>query len=336
MDDHGVERCDPGVHENVLSLYSVPSIEALNQQQVWVRRVFFVDGYGRDVVLISFLRRPDEPPELEVVTPLRDDGTRWPVMRAVVPPETWNRILSEDRFFDRELVEPTQEKREDLSIVICIHSWVYTVEASDPERRQLNTAGAFEPPQIRRDVEDACSNGLGEQFATILSEHASDLLPYCAPHDADYFRNSVTRIAACAVLTGDRMTAGKLLKAAQILDSSPRYFGDDIRRLFGTSSRLHRPDDDPGSEGARAATAWAALFPDNSYGFTRFSRIHGENADRAVMEGRIVHQGEIEHSDRVRYFEAPVVLRWAREFGDLRIVDAEVGVFVETSSPFRR
>ena len=336
MDDNGLERCDPDVHARLLELYGVQSIEALNEQEVWVRRAFFVDGYGRDVALISFLRRPGESPMLEVLTPRRTDGTQWPVMRTDVPPEIWGRVIYEDRFFDRDLVVPAQDDGADAPIVICVHAWLYVVEASDPERRQLNTAGVSQSGLVRRDVEDACSDGLAEPYATLLSELASGILPFCAPDAAEYFRNAATRLAACAVLSGDRMTASELMQATRILDLSPQYFRDDIGRLFGTRARLHRPDDPPGSEGTRARQAWIALLTERRYSTLLFDRIHGENADRGVMEGEWVASEAIEGEDRIRWVAAPVVLRWDREYGNLKIVDAEIGEFVESTNPFRR
>ena len=57
-----------------LALFGVSPIEAHAAGGDLVRRAFFVDGYGRDVVAISFIRPRGAPPELVVHVPRGEGG----------------------------------------------------------------------------------------------------------------------------------------------------------------------------------------------------------------------------------------------------------------------
>ena len=57
-DDRGVDRCSEEQQRRTRQLFSVRSIEEHGAAGDQVRRVFYVDGYGRDVVLIALVRAP--------------------------------------------------------------------------------------------------------------------------------------------------------------------------------------------------------------------------------------------------------------------------------------
>ncbi|HEX8215926.1 MAG TPA: hypothetical protein VF577_00555, partial [Allosphingosinicella sp.] len=75
-DDRGLNRCSDEQQRQMRQLYAVPTIEEHAAAGEEVRRVFYVDGYGRDLILIAFVRSPGKDPEVRVHYPQRPGGTR--------------------------------------------------------------------------------------------------------------------------------------------------------------------------------------------------------------------------------------------------------------------
>lgn len=55
-DDRGTDRCAETEQRRMRELYGVRSIEEHQAAGDQVRRIFYVDGYGRDLILIAFVR----------------------------------------------------------------------------------------------------------------------------------------------------------------------------------------------------------------------------------------------------------------------------------------
>ena len=68
-DDRGVDRCAEAQQRRMRDLYGVRSIDKHQAAGDQVRRIFYVDGYGRDLILISLVRAPGHDPMLWVHYP---------------------------------------------------------------------------------------------------------------------------------------------------------------------------------------------------------------------------------------------------------------------------
>ncbi|WP_431851805.1 hypothetical protein [Allosphingosinicella sp.] len=212
-DDRGVDRCSEEQQRRTRQLFGVRSIEEHGAAGDDVRRVFYVDGYGRDIVMIAFVRAPGRDPTAWIYHPEREGEARPEPFQAPVSQEAWKEVVEGSANFHRSFVgqrpAPTANSEEG-EIVVCLHSWVYTIEAVD--RPQLNS-----PPQIRRKTEDACEDGPGEAFAQQLDRIARSMFPHCAALDVEQYGNEAMALAACRILRGDRLAAAEVLNGAQAI-----------------------------------------------------------------------------------------------------------------------
>lgn len=204
-DDNGVDRCNANVQAAVRTRLGIASIEEEAAGGVEAYRAFFVDGYGRDMPVISFERRPGESPKVVVY------GFEGRKISGPLSAEVWRDIQSESLLADRVLQRPSDGAGADgqagPSQDICLHSWVQTVEMSNtwPERWRV--------VPVRRRTEDACGGGLTTRFAFHLAELAVKALPPCEVLDNSRQRNRVTQLATCLNLKGDRLAAAELRNA---------------------------------------------------------------------------------------------------------------------------
>ena len=204
LDDNHTNRCEPDEQARVRALLGMASIEDEAASGAIVYRAFFVNGYGRDMPAVAFERRPGHSPEVVVY------GFDGRTTRAPVSSETWEQIESEARIADRvmePLIPVPEDDPDEVSISICLHAWVQTVEIANAPRQRF----AEEP--VRRRVEGACDYGLTTRFAFRLSDLAVEQIPWCHRIDEANERNSVTRLTTCLFLAGDRVAAADLHNA---------------------------------------------------------------------------------------------------------------------------
>ena len=297
-DDRGSDRCATAAQAKMRALYGLPSIEEHQRAGDQVRRVMYVDGYGRDVVAISFVRAPGREPIASVYFPRREGEAAMEPLRAAVPNGVWEDILRRSGLFDRTL-EPLAKAEPE----ICLHSWVFVVEANDPGRAN------YTPPALRRKTEDACSNGLARAYAEV-ERAALPLFPHCARLDPDQHRNEATQLAACRILRGDRMAAAEVMNRANEL-RFVRGVEDRqrIASLFAHSVTIDWQGERASAGMLDAAALWARKLgeaPANLF----ISDIQGLAADRARLTGffsRAVNDG---NETPTKYFTAPVELVW--------------------------
>lgn len=202
-DDAGVDRCAAEEQARQRARFGLSPIEAHRDAGDQVRRVFYVDGYGRDLVAIVFIRAPGREPVVQLHFPRRAEGAEAPSpLEASVPERTWDEMLFRSALFDRALVPlPADPDR----ISICLHSWIYTVEASDPPDDSGRPAG------IRRATRGACQEGLVQSYAIEAQRAVLPLFAACARLDPTRHRNEAAQLAACGMLRGDRMAAAEVL-----------------------------------------------------------------------------------------------------------------------------
>lgn len=330
-DDRGVDRCAPGQQERVRRLFGVKTIEEHQSAGDQVRRVFYVDGYGRDVVAIEFLRPKGADPLLRVHFPAEEGEARVPPLIAAVDEASWNALLRRSAHFDRALppqgaeqiaAEPKKRKAtrrgeppEEVEFLMCMHSWVYTAEATDPAEDQFDSA------KVRRRTEDACDNGLTEAFAQEVQTLAVSLLPYCALLDPRQHRNDAKRLSACRILRGDRMAAAKVFNAwAPFGDADDPESAALLRSAFAYKAEIVWGGEPRGE--ARPEDFWIRKQREAKADGFYIEEVFGESPQRVRVTGRLyraVGEGKNE--------AAPVEQIWVEDGGDYEVESATVGPF---------
>lgn len=306
-DDNMTDRCDPDVQREVRAMFDLRSIEQLNTENIQVRRVFFVDGHGNDLPVVSFERAPGEPPRVRVAAIVAANGARRVVnLMAPVPLNTWDDILEASRFFHRELGEEPTPAETPLPPgaqrvpAICLHSWVITGEASDP--------GAEMP--VRRATQDVCNDGLVWPFAERAAALALDSIPSCSGIDVERSRSPITALSLCALLEGDAVSAGEALNQAMMLrgaSSTLAMFIHDRAEINWQGESV---------SGFQTLQAWPRLVGRN---FLDYKRVIGRDLDRVTIIGQIAEYERDTPStprQRIARFEQT----WVRENGfDFRL-----------------
>ncbi len=319
-DDRGVDRCAAKQQRKMRDLFGVRPIEEHAAAGDQVRRVFYVDGYGRDVVAIEFIRPKGADPMLRVHFPAEGKAARVPPMTAAVDSERWADLLRRSGHFDRAL--PPRPAVEQGSygpdaIMICLHSWVFTAEASDPAE------GEASPATVRRRTEDACDDGLTEALATELAGMALPLLPPCAVLDRKQHRNEMMMLAACRNLKGDRLAAAAVRNAAHRL---PYADGDGDLALLAPLFAHQAVVDWAGetNKDQDAAAFWLRKVKEADARFY-FEEMTGETAQRVRLRG-LLHR-RFGKDDDARFEAAKVDMLWVEDGEGYQIERTIVGPF---------
>ena len=317
-DDRLVDRCAPEQQAGTRALFGARPIEEHLAAGDQVRRVFYVDGYGRDLVLITFIRPRGGDPRLEVRFPRSEGGAGRRALEAPVPKAVWDEVIDRSGLFDRPLARPAAG--DDVSI--CLHSWVYTVEAADPPR-------ATSPQRLRRRTGDACHEDLVQAYAGDVARAAVPLLAGCDLLDRRRHRNEATLLAACGMLEGDRLVAAQALNRAQLLAAvnSPADAGR-AQGVFDYRGTVEWDGERLGGEADGAMAAWLERTTRPNYAYLAIHRVVGEAADQARVEATLTRRdGE---GARERVMSAPVTLHMSRGPGDdFTVARAVVGPFKE-------
>ncbi len=220
-DDSGTDRCSAEARERAHARYAIASPDEMLAEGATVRRALFVDGYGRDVAAVTFVRRRGAGPRVEIAVPQDGDAAEAAPLSAPIDDTTWSRVLRASAYFDRTLVDRPGEDG-----VICLHGWMATGEGVDAPRVNQNVVAGTGSEGLARDpslpvqapmtegitrtaTQSACEDGLVLTYAFELARIALAALPQCATLDVRDFRNEATLLAACARLRGDRLVAGE-------------------------------------------------------------------------------------------------------------------------------
>lgn len=313
-DDNLTDRCSVENRGKQRALFGEGAIETFQTSRAVVRRAFIVDGYGNDVVAVTFERLPGKDARLRV-RPRRynADGTdSYVEMEAVVPLAVWNDVIARSENFDRQLVPLPVETDEGR---ICLHAWIATVEALDADG------------SVRQRTQNACGDGLAVDYAFVLAAVAVKLLPWCDALTPNQFRNDPNRLQTCGALEGDRLSAalavnsylGSKLTAPGGVGTESSLWAD-----LGSMVTLSWPGD-PLATGFRAVSeAWVAKFAGLHQPNLDFHRVNGVNSTQAVLEGNLTYDVEGSRS----YYEAPLKMVWQDQGdGDYEVVEIVVGAF---------
>lgn len=206
LDDNLVNRCDDGRRNETLVRFSAPTIEADAESGAEIYRVLMVDGYGQDLPVIAFERRPGFSPQAVVYA---NNGRR---LTANIGLDLWGRAQRELRFADRAITPeaPTADRR--ALPATCLHSWVSTVEMANSHLDRSRRV------PVRRRTEDACTAGLTTQSAFGLMALAMEAFPQCEALNEQQYRSAANRLGACAALDGDIPAAAEVRNTLNTLE----------------------------------------------------------------------------------------------------------------------
>lgn len=327
-DDRGVDRCAPAKQEEVRRRLGVRSIEDLAAQGAQVRRAFFVDGYGRDMPLVSFERMPGRGPGVTVTVQTRGNGGRDDrvEMSAPAPLRLWSKVLRRSEHFERALAPKRKAGADEVSI--CLHSWLATVEASEPP------AGG-KPGAVLRRTQDACDDGLAVAYAFELATYAVELLPPCDALERDQHRNEVVLLAACARLHGDRIAAAQTMNRYES-DGFARPNRAEHAAVIAHLFYDHATIEWPGEASVRGSSPAAQLWTRKAVAGDRFrpERFIGESANRVRVEGWVEQDGGEAASGEPLRREARAEQIWTQENGfDFRLRAMKVQPFAPARTP---
>lgn len=303
LDDNNRDICAAPMRAERLATLGMATAEADAAAGVESYRVFFVDGYGRDLPGFVFERRPGSGP-MSVV--YGSEGRR---LEAPVSPAVWDEVVARAEFADRELVQPPADPN--AAPGFCLHAWSSTVEMTNSPVTQWRS----EP--IRRRTENACNGALTTRFAFFVAEQTLKAQPHCQGLDPDRQRNVATLLASCMSLKGDRVAAGSVFD--QISDGRPRQ-GADLTNPFvwqnylGTngSPRLDWAGQTVvGAQGRDRAVAEFIIARLAEHPTLRFypSIYDATDARRVVVTGRARYSEDAEGGGE-RWFEADFTQTW--------------------------
>ncbi|HYD37767.1 MAG TPA: hypothetical protein VEA60_09150 [Allosphingosinicella sp.] len=120
--DRGLDRCAEAQRQ-LRELYGLKAIEEHHAAEDQVRRAYIIDGYGRDLVAIAFVRTAGSDPTAWIHFPRRPGAAVREPLRAPVPKTVWEHVMERSSLFDRTLVPLPRVAEADGTITICVHGW---------------------------------------------------------------------------------------------------------------------------------------------------------------------------------------------------------------------
>jgi len=312
-DDNGVDRCATQRQAQTRALFGLRSIEQHREAGDQVRRVFYVDGYGRDMIVIALVRTPGREPMAQIHFPRRERQRATPPLEAPVSHIVWGEMLRRSASFDRSYA-PRAGNPQDVSI--CLHSWVYTIEANDPARANLA------PGSLRRKTEDSCQRGPAAEFAWDLQRAALPLFPHCDRLDPDQHRNPAAQLAACAMLTGDRMAAAEVMNRLNAFRRARRT--EDGLLLQGSFAQRAQIDwngirSDPGD--LYKGNFWLARMASEGSPSFFVQSVEGLAADRVRVAAFLERSVDGAEGSPSTHMRAPIEMIWV--FGPAQQFEVE-------------
>lgn len=323
-DDNGADRCTPEAVKAWRDKYGLPSIEQMTGEGTVVRRVLYVDGYGRDLMALSAIRAKNAAPVIEIRLPR--EGTDEPVIRTrPISATLWERLLADSAAAHRRY-QPEAGGDVD-ALPICRHAWVSRFEAGDPRRlAQYVVAQQWEDAETRAATASACTDGPTNDFAAALARTAAEELAECSGLNLAGQRNWVTLLDTCLRLSGDTISAGQVLAAQRELHrlmfrtrKSNESWTDILRGDFTLASETLR------SSRRIDWEAMQALFAGAENLYFRPQSTHGIDSQQVRMTGKIDWSTSPRSAGtKPHHHSRKLALSWVLETGSWVVNDVEL------------
>jgi hypothetical protein len=305
----------------LLTLYGLESLEAHRDAGNQVRRAFYVDGHGQDVIAISFVRSKGHDPVVRIDRPRRTGDATVEPLQAPIPEEVWEATLARSNLFDRKLVPLPESVSGD--IIVCVHGWVYTVEAADP------AISRDRPAELRRKTGNSCDDDLLESYAAEIYRAAVPLIEPCRRK----WGSGPSLLAACFMLKGDRLAAAAVANRLERFDSleTNRFRalessdGRTIEGLFDHDAAIDWNGESNGTVDPAPFLVSKLIGLEQSAFY--FERIEGEGADRVRVTGGLERSRKVAGRDSLTEIAA-IDQQWKRDGDAFYIESMRIGPFV--------
>jgi hypothetical protein len=329
-DDNGQNRCGESAMAKTRDRYGLPDAKTQATQGTYLRRAMIVDGYGRDVLAVSFVREKGSDPFVEI-RGTQAAGSKEPrLIRTLISELDWKRVIALGTFFDRELEPITPAGGEEELPSICLHGWMVLVESANPARLSSNMIpAAFVESEIRSKTQNTCGDGLAVEYAFQLVSLAHEMIPVCKSISIETQRNKTMVLSTCLSLSGDRAAAAhgltlfdEIRKALHIYPKNPAETQKALTRLivFADQNMRVKTGRERLTESRRREMAELL-----SQGEIYFNAYKGMDADHIILEGIQVQNSAESNSDKRP--ERKIIVSASQQAGDFRIHDIEVSSF---------
>jgi len=327
-DDDGKDRCDPKMQERMRGLYGVDTAQDFADRGAYLRRVMFVDGYGNDILALSFVREKGASPYVEIRVPTKEGAKETNVIAETMSDDDWLDLIGKGLFFDRDL----QRDDKNGPQPICLHSWVVSLEAVDPTRLSRNTLPAHElKPSYRQTTKRTCGESLATRFAFELADFGYELFAECKSIPLETERNKVTALNTCHRLKGDRVSAGQALQLAKNIRRSqynpkrtPNSSTKQLEQLIVHPDPNDRPSQDLRNiTRAKRSEIIRELLAGNLF----FLNFTGVDADHVRIQAQQVRFSDDPNASRLPIRE--ITISALNELGDFKIYDIKAGEFMD-------
>ena len=205
--DRRSDACEQARFDETLAEFDLPTIVAEAATGAEVYRAFLRNPWGRTLPVISFERRPGEPPAV-VVKDISGDS-----LFGHVSIDVWEQVVDGAIYADRDLVPlpppapPAGLAEGELYEVICTDASTVVVELANTRDRWGDLAS------VRRNAQNTCDGGLAVQYGALLTELALKSIPPCAALGPAEDLDGTHLLRACLSLRGDTVAAAGLLKS---------------------------------------------------------------------------------------------------------------------------
>jgi hypothetical protein len=329
-DDSGMDRCDETGQAATRGKYGLAAIDKLAADGAYVRRAMIVDGYGRDILAVSFIRKKGSDPVVEIRAPAAEQNQDGESITIPISGQEWEKVLSKGAFFDRDLATkiPTNGGKE--IVPICLHSWMVTAEAADPARLSRYTIpAAVLKAESKSKTQSACGGGLAVDYAFELVELAYDMVPVCHSIALNTQRNRATALNACLSLSGDRAAAGQAMALTyEIQDALDPFRKDVAEKQKALTGLVVYPDphDRPTAGSKRISeNRRLELVELLSQGDIYFGRSTGVDADHAIVEATQFQRSD--DPDASKRPQRKIRIFASKEGENFRVYDIEAAAF---------
>lgn len=316
-DDRGTNRCNSANQAKTREKYGVEDKETFAAKGTYLRRAMIVDGYGNDVLAVSFVREREKTPYVEIRIPRNENGKATKSIIATISNQEWQSVLEQGKFFDRELA-PLKKSGEDQSI--CLHSWMVNVETVNPSRLSGNTMPEMVVgPELKSKIQSACAGGLAIDYAFQLVDLAYSMIPDCQSIPLEGHRNKAMVLNSCHSLSGDRIAAGEAMSLTRQIEIAQYIYPKNLQETLQTLERLiASANDEPQLGGGSISDAVRAEMVNIlAEGNFHFDAIKGIDSDHAEIAATQILNTDGDDADK--WPKRKIMLFASKEAGDFRL-----------------
>ncbi|WP_260482387.1 hypothetical protein [Sphingomicrobium flavum] len=289
-DGYSTDRCDPVVQAKMLEDYGAKAAAAFDNPNADMRRVFFIDGYGRDIILIEAVRVGEAEPEITIYSRVFDRPAT-SHFTAPLSQRQWDRVIRQSENLDRAIYRaPTTDEQGEELFYFCLHGWHYWGQSVSKGK-------------IVNSVENSCNtDSVVERLAWDLADIALDAMPECAALDEANYVNDATRLRFCLQLGGDRLAMAQAMNDANPILFDHFHEGTTRAIDFSTASRLVIEEDE--LTAAKFVRTWQGIHDAEKEVSFGWNTVTATNADTAVITGLLHWNDEIETVEGKDRFKA--------------------------------